>query len=315
MRIENDTPLRRGYRLLRGAAIACMVTPFLAQATLAADRWEEAGSGAVAILPEPAQANGVTGGSLACAEQRWSLRLRLDAAAAPQLGKEGVVTAGEDRFTVPVASDGTVATLDLPYDALEGLKNGTRMIVALAEGKKPAGATFSLRNSKKVIEAIAPRCSQIDMTGYDRLAFEDIGIAVEEARPLVAEDVAEFREATTTEPKIAAGRLDLPEGRALLYASLCGSTWYYGASGCTVIIHARAQAGGAWQQALSSEGVALYVDRANSNGGMPNLVTLPLVNGLEPLNWVWTGQAYELREQVLAEQDPVPAEAEGDANP
>ena len=43
---------------------------------LAADRWEEAGSGAVAILPLPKPATAITGGSFYCSEQRWAFLLR-----------------------------------------------------------------------------------------------------------------------------------------------------------------------------------------------------------------------------------------------
>ena len=56
-------------------AVACL-SPVPA---LASDRWEEAAGGAVAILPIPSKANGITGGTFACAHQQWSFRLRADA--------------------------------------------------------------------------------------------------------------------------------------------------------------------------------------------------------------------------------------------
>ena len=53
----------------------------------ASDRWEEAGSGAVAILPPPQKAKGITSASLFCAEQRWSFFFRAEPGLCPPAGK------------------------------------------------------------------------------------------------------------------------------------------------------------------------------------------------------------------------------------
>jgi hypothetical protein len=269
----------------------------------AADRWEEAGGGAVAILPVPAKANGVTGGSLACAEQRWTFRLRVDPSSAHPFGTEGVITVDNEKIPAAVEQAGSIITLPIPFESLQALKAGTRLSIAFGEGKDAPGATFSLRGSKLVIEAIVPRCSPIDMTGYDRIALLEAGPAVDLVRPLLAEEVALFREATNKEPTLAAAAIDLPEQRGLIFGTVCGSTWYYGESGCTLAAFARQSATGEWLPAYSSEGVAIYTDPKAGTGGWPNLVTLPLVNGTEATHWVWTGHVYQLRDHVVAEED------------
>ena len=47
-----------------------------------------------------------------------------------------------------------------------------------------------------MIEAIAPRCSQVDMTGYDSVALSDSDAGGRDGRtPLLAEETELFRDA------------------------------------------------------------------------------------------------------------------------
>ena len=68
-----------------------------AVSALASDRWEEAGSGAVAILPAPKPVTGF-GGSLFCAEQRWGFLFRTTSEA-------GLPTGGIEKAKISVGSD------------------------------------------------------------------------------------------------------------------------------------------------------------------------------------------------------------------
>ena len=287
-----------------------MLAAFSSQAH-AADRWEEAGSGAVAILPVPARAGPITGGSLACAEQKWAFRLRVDLSAAPVFGPDAIVTIDDSKVSTTSHQAGSTLTLPIPYEAIEDLKSGVRLGFAFGTDKAAPRANFSLRGSKLVLDAIAPRCSQIDMTGYDRIGLVEFGPAVEQARPLMAEEAELFRSMNKKEPTLAAATLQLPDSRAMLFASLCGSTWYYGRSGCTFSAYVKPTAAASWQEAFNSEGVAMYVDPKVGNDGWPNLVTLPMVGGTEATHWSWDGSAYALPGSAVA-TDEQQVEGQGD---
>lgn len=276
----------------------------------AADRWEEAGSGAVAILPKPVRANAVVGGSLACAEQAWSFRLRAEGlsqfpAEGASIAVDGEKIPGEAEFA------SGVITIPIAFESLDPLRDGSTLAFAFGRDKSAPGATFSLRGSRKVLDAIAPRCSQIDMTAYSHIDITETDPAVGLARPLLAEEAALFRAATNKEPALAAATIALPQDRAMLFATLCGSTWYYGRSGCTLTGFVRETATADWRLVYNSEGVALYTDPGASNGGWPNLVTLPVTNGVERSHFIWTGLAYEQRDHIVAEEDPL-VEGQGD---
>ena len=240
----------------------------------ASDRWEEAGSGAVAILPPPQKAKGIASASLFCAEQRWSFFFRAEPGAVPSGWKSpakitlgGIVFDGE-----AVEARGSVG-MAMPADHLEALKHASRMVFAAIDGTVAAG--FSLSGSRAAIEAIAPRCSQVDMSAYARIVLSETDPAVETAKILLADEARLFRAETGKQPIHAAATIDLSEGRQLLFASLCGSTSYYGQSGCTLSGFASEGPGSEWRPVYNNEGVLLHTDPDISNGGWPNLVTLP----------------------------------------
>lgn len=305
-----------GRRAAPAVGAACTLS-LLAAATAisparASDRWEEAAGGAVVILPVPQKAKGFVGGSLACAEQRWVMRLRTESLDALPTPLEATITIDADASKAAAVQDGNVVSVPAAAEIIDGLKTGSRLAIAFGKGKAAPSVTFSLKGSKAAIEAVAPRCSQIDMAGYDRIGLVEFGPAVEQARPLMAEEAGLFAAATKKEPTLAAASVQLDESRAVLFASLCGSTWYYGRSGCTLAAFVRATSSGVWQAAYSSEGVAVYLDPKASNGGWPNLVTLPLVGGTEASHWVWTGLAYELKDHLVAEEDQISSEGDAD---
>lgn len=198
----------------------------------------------------------------------------------------------DEAQTTPVALQGSVLTVPIEYEDVDRLKAATRLTFSIGKGKDSPSATFSLRGSKLVIEAIAPRCSQIDMTGYDRVTLFPSGPAVDTATPLMAEEAGLFRDMTKKEPMLSAVVVGLPDQRSMLFATLCGSTWYYGRSGCTLSVYARSAVGAAWQEAFNGEGAVPYIDPKNGRDGWPDLVTLPMVGGTEPTHWTWTGDGY-----------------------
>jgi hypothetical protein len=276
-----------------GAAVLVAVVAGAATGAAASDRWEEAGSGAVAILPAPVKSAGVLSASLACAEQRWGLRLRTDAGK-PATSVEATVTVDRRTFAATAVREAVAVQIPVPFDILNPLRAGTRLTVSVsgAEGAEPIEASFNLRGSRNVIDAIAPRCSPINMDGFDRVDMVETGEAVTAAEALVADAVKDFRTATSSTPKLSAALVKPAPDRDLLFAMLCGSTWYYGRSGCNLSGFARDTASGDWRHVYSSEGMTLYLDPQVSRAGWPDLRTLALVNGLEPVAWAWNGTVY-----------------------
>jgi hypothetical protein len=286
------------------AGLLLTVSLGLPAPAFASNRWEQAGSGAVAILPIPVKATSITGGSLVCAEQRWTLRLRTGMDAVPVGSVPAKLTIDGESFPVTAARQPGLVTIPIDYQMIDQMKSGSGLSVSTGGEDGAPAADFTLRDSRKVLEAITPRCSQVDMSAFEQVSLSETDPAVERARPLLAEETKLFREATTATPKLAAAHLDRGEGREMLFATLCGSSWYYGRTGCTLVGYLRPTAADEWRQAYSSEGMDLYIDPIASNGGWPDLITLDRVDGIEPIRWMWNGSSYELRDPMVAGDEP-----------
>jgi hypothetical protein len=291
------------------AASFFAIALFAAAPAWSSDRWEEAASGAVAILPAPEKADGISGASLYCAEQRWSFLFRPEAGAiVPGARLSGRVTVAGVPFAVQATETNGLLGAPIPFEILEPLKATARMGVAIGEGEAAVSAVFPLRASRTVIDAIAARCSPVDMSAYQRLTLSEIDPAVAQAEDLLADEARLFRAATGRQPIYAAKLLELADGKALLFASICGSNSYYGDSGCTLAAFARLGVGQEWRPVYNTEGVLLHIDPAAASGGFPGIVTLPVSGGAEPSHWVWTGATYQIRE--AAGQDQITRDGE-----
>ncbi|MGE0500982.1 MAG: hypothetical protein AB7I79_04895 [Rhizobiaceae bacterium] len=303
-------------RTLVARAVLCAL--FASQgiaAARAADIWTEGGAGAVAILPDPRVPRGIVGGSLYCEEQQWGLMLRVDPEQPAAVATWAIVTLGWEEHALTAEPRGGAFQLPVSPDMLEPMKAYNSMKIAIGEGAERYSATFSLAGSRRVIEAIAPRCSQIDMDGYEPVTLSDMGAATLEAEPLLADELRLFRQFTGQRPVLSAATLDLDQGDRLLFASICGSTSYFGPSGCSLSGFARGLSDPDWRQVYGTEGMHLFLDPGASNGGYPNLVTLEISGGTVPIHWVWDGESYVLIDQLIAEDEAGDATEgeEGDA--
>src|SRR5690606_16027505 len=104
--------------------------------------------------------------------------------------------------------------------------------------------------------------------------------------------------------------------RRLLFAELCGSTWYYGISGCGLAGFAPVagedpETPQGWRLVYESEGVFLYLDPNTSVGGWPVLVSLPMKAGDEETRWLWNGDAYEAQAIQASAPETVAEEEQG----
>ena len=148
------------------------------------------------------------------------------------------------------------------------------------------------------------------MSAFQAVTLSPADAAVAAATGLLAEEIRLFREFTMKEPVVATVTFDVDADKRLMFASLCGSTRYFGDSGCSLTGFALAGPESVWRMVYETEGLLLYTDPKHANGGWPNLVTLPVIGGLERTHWAWTGEQYELRNQVSAEDNKI--QEEGD---
>ena len=286
------------------AAVLCLAGTIPA---LASDRWEEAGSGAVAILPLPKPATAIAGGSLYCAEQRWAFLFRTtpDAGLLPGAARKARLSVGADNLELDAEVSPGAVKVAVPSEILLQLREATKLVVEIGTGDDALKAVFNLRSSKLVIDAIAPRCSQIDMSAFEAVSLSDTDAAVPAATGLLAGEIKLFREFTLKQPVVSTTTLDIAADKRLLLASLCGSNNYFGDSGCSLTGYAADGPDSIWRIVYETEGVHIYLDPKHANGGWPNLVTLPVVGGTEATHWVWSGTQYELLDQIANEQDKV----------
>lgn len=279
---------------------------------LSADRWQEAGAGAVAILPAPKPAEAILGGSLYCTEQSWAFLFRLapGSGLAPGTTKKAKLTASDASFELDALISADGAKVGVPRTILLALKEGSVLKVEIGTAKGAPKTSFNLRYSKQVIDAIEPRCSQIDMAGYKAVALSPDDAAVAQAKVLLAEEIRLFRDFTFSNPVVSAVVLDIPDDKRLMFASLCGSRNYYGDSGCSLAGYAAGGSESSWKQVYETEGVLLYLDLGLSVDGWPNLATLPVLGGTEATHWSWSGGAYHVLDQVVSGDNATPGQGD-----
>jgi hypothetical protein len=296
---------RHTRRLLLGAAILA-AAPAAGMAAGADNRWQEAAGGAVAILPAPSNARAIVGGSLSCAEQRWSFVLRTEpGSVAPGTAASLKLVVGDSIFEANALEVSGTVQFAVDRAILDPLRNGARLGVSMGEKGSIAKAVFPLSGSRAVIDAIKPRCSPVDMAGYEQVTLSQADPGVEAAVKMMKDEAKLFTAFTGKKPVFSATTLDLRDDRHLLFASLCGSTAYYGPSGCTLSGFARTAVAGPWQEVYNTEGLALYTDPAATRDGWPGLVTLPQDGDAKTL-WTWNGNAYSPREgEARTAQDDV----------
>lgn len=296
------------------AALAAVIAshPAMAQQP---DRWVADEALATATLPHPS-AGEMASATLSCDAQRWSLVLDTGDVATPQAGS-ATMTVGSRAFDLDTRLAGKLLTARLPKEALEPLKNGSRLELDLptAQDEPAAPLVFSLRGSKLAISSAQERCSLRDMSAYQPVTFTPYSSYLNEAKALRAADIEAFVQATASQPKLDVAMAELDEGRRVLFTRLCGSSWYYGLSGCNITGFAPGPAdqaegdegGGtsepAWRPVYDTENVLLYLDQRSRSHGWSDVVTLPVGASGTGLVWRWNGRSYALKGELPAEAD------------
>ncbi len=275
--------------------------------------WTTAGDEARAVLPRPERGSPFTGGALACAGQVWTLSLATEIGTFVD-GATGTALLSVPRGTFPGRSAAVPAGVDIvvPHEALEPMMASNWLTIRFEGGDSETRVT--LAGSRRAITAVDERCTPRDMPLLNSVALTPYSSYFELARRLRRADIDDFVLSTATSPSLRAGMVEIGAGRRLLFAELCGSTWYYGISGCGLagyapVAGADPQKPEGWRLVYESEGVFLYVDPDSAVDGWPVLVSLPKRSGDEETRWVWTGDAYAVGRIEAA----APAEGEGEA--
>lgn len=292
-------PLRR---LAAGLAAAVLAAP--PAAAQGADRWAADETEARAILPAPQGGTSMTGAALSCQAQRWRLHLDFAGSMAPEADSAVLDVDGSSFDLKATAGDGL--TLAVPRAAIEPLKAGLRMRIALHGGGEAVGdgVAFPLRGSKLAISAAQERCTLRDMSAYTPVTFTPYSSYMNLGRELRQDDIAAFRLSTASEPQLDMAMAEFDGGRRVLFTRLCGSSWYYGASGCNITGFAPRRDGGeGWNPVYDTENVHLYTDPKAVTDGWPDLVTLPARGAGAGLVWRWDGKGYALKGELPEEDD------------
>lgn len=265
---------------------------------LAQERWQAAEESAESALPAPRGETTIVSASMACAEQNWSFSLTLDSAAI-EPGDSGVVLQLDSNAIAAQASlSADRIDIAVPFEILDPLKRGIGLTFQFEreEWDEAFGQPrFSLIGSRAAITAMEETCSPPDMSAYRALTFSPFSSYMAVAQGLREDDIAQFRLATSSEPELSVAMAEFGAGRRVLFTRLCGSSWYFGRTGCNVTGFGPGTGEDEWRIVYDSEGAMVYVDHSSDQYGWPDLVTLPLRARGEPSVWRWSGDGYRLR--------------------
>lgn len=279
--------------------LALSANPVMAQNS---DRWIADEVQSLAKLPRVSDA--VSAATLTCSAQKWTLALDLAEADGLEPGT-AEMRVDASFFEVKVAVTDTGLAISIPREALDPLKRGVRWTIDFS-GKleeKPGDLTLSLRGSRLAINAMEGTCSLRDMSAYQPVTFSPYSSYLSLARELREDDLKAFTVATTAQAKIDAAMAEFGDGRRVLFTRLCGSSWYFGASGCNITGFAPDPAAeGTWRVVYDTENKHVFTDPRSAHQGWRDIVTLPAGVGGNGKVWRWSGETYAL-EGDLPPQD------------
>lgn len=262
-----------------------------------------------AMLPAPQQGTAVTGGVMLCDQQVWTLSLATEPGAeiADADGTATLIALGQ-RFTVQSSRGNSSIDLIVPYDALEPMKASSRLQIELGGDNEPI--RFALTGSRRAITAVEQNCSARQLPTENLIELEAASVYLELGRRLRADDIRDFIISTNQLAELEVAMIEIEGNRRLFFVEICGSSWYYGVSGCNIAGFAHFSATGSnpseidlegWEPVFESEGVHVYREPGQSSDGWPNLVTIPLKPGFPDKLWTWTGQRYAVEGTIQAE--------------
>lgn len=311
--------LRRSFL---AAVVAGTATPVFAQSP---ERWQVLDGEAQATLPKPRQSENVTALTLTCEARRWTLTLDMEG---PTSLQQATLTVDHKPYELArtAANEGTIS-FRVPRAALEPLKSAVRAELSLTNeadtDTAPPTLALSLRGSHRAISALQERCTPRDMSAYDTVTFTPYSSYLELARSLRESDIATFELATASKPRLTAAMAEFGEGRRVLFTRLCGSSWYFGRSGCNITgfafdAFANKRDGDTyeaqWRVVYDTENALVHTDPNAATDGWSDLVTLPVAGGGEGKIWRWSETHY-VRYATLPDEDEMLSDAASELRP
>jgi hypothetical protein len=288
------------------AGLLCVALGAAAPA-FAQSAWTVVEGEVAALLPKPERGSPFTGGTLACSGQVWTMTLLTEPGAVVG-GATGTAILSVPRGDFPAKSAAVAAGVEItvPHAALEPMMASNWLTISFEAGD--SRTRIALSGSRRAITAVDGACTPREMPLFNSVALTPYSSYLELARKLRREDIRDFVDSTATSPTLRAGMVEIDADRRLLFAELCGSTWYYGVSGCGLAGFAPVAGGDpettdGWRLVYESEGVFLYVDPKTSVDGWPVLVSLPRRAGDEETRWLWSADAYAMEDSVMAAPD------------
>lgn len=292
----------------RSATFLCLLLaagPDMAMAQ-AGDRWLAIDDAASAALPAPRGSDRIASATLSCAAQHWTLRLDLVPGTDVVDGIAALDVDGR-RFDIDLAVDGSSLDAGIPREALEPLRVGVRMTLDLDGALEQAlgDPVFALRGSRVAIDAVAGRCTLRDMDDYTPVTFTPYSSYLNLAKELRKPDFDAFAAATASQPALDAAMAEFGGDRRILFTRICGSSWYFGSSGCNITGYAPAEGEPGWRAVYDTENVHLYTDPRSKTDGWPDIATLPVGSEGFPRLWRWNGADYDFAGELPEASEPL----------
>lgn len=270
------------------------------------DRWLAAEDTASATLPTPRGSEKITAATLSCAAQLWTLRLDL-ATGIDEENAAAVLDVDGKRFGIEFDAGSGGLDAAIPREALEPLRAGVRMTLDLGGTLELAlgDPVFPLRGSRVAIDSVAGRCTLRDMDDYTPVTFTPYSSYLNLAKELRKPDFDAFAAATASQPTIDAAMTEFGGDRRVLFTRICGSSWYFGSSGCNITGYAPAQGEPSWREVYDTENVHLYTDPRSNTDGWPDIATLPAGSEGFPRLWRWNGTDYDFAGELPEASEPL----------
>ncbi len=272
----------------------------------AGDRWLAEEDTASAALPAPRGADRITAATLSCEAQRWTLQLALVEGTEVAAGA-AVLNVDGRAFDLEMVADGANLATVLPREALEPLRVGVRMTLDFTGALERAlgDPVFALRGSRVAIDAVAARCTLRDMGDYTPVTFTPYSSYMNVAIELRKADFDAFAIATASQPRLDVAMAEFGGDRRVLFTRLCGSSWYFGSSGCNITGFAPKEGEPGWRAVYDTENVHLYTDPRSKVDGWPDIATLPVGSEGFPRLWRWNGSGYDFAGELPEASEPL----------
>lgn len=269
-----------------------------APAALAQTAWVAAPGAASVTMAAPVETDIVTGGSMACDAGAWTMHLTL-AEDARMVDASGTATLVFFLGTWDAAWKSTATGVELAIsdELIEPMMRGTRFSIVSADPE--VEIRFPLTGSRRALTEAEALCPPRAMPVENSVHLTPFSSYTKLVAALREDDIEEFRVSTTMQPRLRAGIVEIGPERRLLFGELCGSSWYYGVSGCNIAGFAPVEGGDpqtpeGWRPVYESEGAFLYIDPDQATIGWPDLLSIPLKEGTDETRWRWTGSGYEI---------------------